>query len=85
MGHLAHSLVSQAKEAFAERNVDVARDLARQDEEINRLNRDVFSRAVEIGDDKESASGGCSWSSSLAVSSASVITRSRSPSRPNSS
>ncbi|MGO9901846.1 MAG: phosphate signaling complex PhoU family protein [Solirubrobacteraceae bacterium] len=53
MGHFAYSLVSQAKESFAERNVAVAQDLARQDEEINRLNRDVFSRAVQIGDDHE--------------------------------
>ncbi|MGO9903550.1 MAG: PhoU domain-containing protein [Solirubrobacteraceae bacterium] len=53
MGHLAYSLVSQAKESFTERNVAVAQDLARQDEEINRLNREVFSRAVEIGDDHE--------------------------------
>jgi phosphate transport system protein len=53
MGHFACSLVSQAKESSAERNVAVAQDLARQDEEINRLNRDVFSRAVEIGDDHE--------------------------------
>jgi phosphate transport system protein len=53
MGHFAYSLVSQAKESFAERNVAVAQDLARQDQEINRLNRDVFSRAVQIGDDRE--------------------------------
>ena len=53
MGHLAHSSVSHAKDAFAERKVALAKDLARQDEEINRLNREIFGRAVEIGDDKE--------------------------------
>src|SRR5215471_20069407 len=39
MGQLARSQVSQAKEAFASRNVELAQDLVRQDEEINRLNR----------------------------------------------
>src|SRR6478672_1304175 len=53
MGQLAHSQVSQAKDAFASRNVDLAQDLVRQDEEINRLNREIFRRAVEIGDDVE--------------------------------
>jgi len=53
MGQVARSLVSQAKESFAERDVGVAQGLVRQDEEINRLNREVFARAVEIGDDFE--------------------------------
>jgi phosphate transport system protein len=51
MGQLARSQVSQAKEAFATRNVELAQDLVNQDREINRLNRDIFKRAVEIGDD----------------------------------
>ena len=34
MGQLAHSQVSQAKDAFAGRNVDLAKDLVRLDEEI---------------------------------------------------
>jgi phosphate transport system protein len=51
MGQLARSQVSQAKEALGSRNVDLARDLARQDEEVNRLNREIFRRAVEVGDD----------------------------------
>ena len=50
MGQLARSQVSQAKQAFAERNVELAQDLVRQDAEINRLNRDIFKRAVEVGD-----------------------------------
>jgi phosphate transport system protein len=53
MGHLTRSLVGQAKDSFAERNVLVAQDLVRQDAEINRLNRAIFRRAVEIGDDAE--------------------------------
>ncbi len=50
MGRLARSQVSQAKQAFAGRNVELAQDLVRQDTEINRLNREIFRRAVEVGD-----------------------------------
>ena len=50
MGQLARSQVSQAKEAFSSRNVELAQDLVRQDAEINRLNREIFKRAVEVGD-----------------------------------
>jgi phosphate transport system protein len=53
MGQFAHSQVTQAKDAFSGRNVDLAQDLVRQDEEINRLNREIFRRAVAIGDDVE--------------------------------
>jgi phosphate transport system protein len=53
MGGLTRSLVCQAKESFAERNVAVAQDLVRQDAEINRLNRGIFRHAVEIGDNLE--------------------------------
>jgi phosphate transport system protein len=51
MGVLVRSQVSQAKDAFGSRNVALANDLVRQDAEINRLNRAIFKRAVEIGDD----------------------------------
>ncbi len=51
MGLQARSQVLQAKQALASRNVQMAQDLVRQDAEINRLNRDIFKRAVEIGDD----------------------------------
>ncbi len=53
MGRLARSQVLQARESFAARNVELAQDLARQDVEINRMNREIFKRAVEIGDDVE--------------------------------
>jgi phosphate transport system protein len=53
MGQLARSQVVEAKEAFATRDADVARDLLRQDSEINRLNRQIFRRAVEVGDNIE--------------------------------
>jgi phosphate transport system protein len=53
MGTLARSLIAQSKQAFLLRDVAVAEDLVRQDEEINRLNRCVFARAVEIGTDAD--------------------------------
>ena len=40
-----------AQETFMSRNVELAQDLARRDAEINRLNREIFQRAVAIGDD----------------------------------
>ena len=51
MGQLARSQVTQAKDALGGRNVELSQDLARQDEEINRLNRVIFKRAVEVGDE----------------------------------
>jgi phosphate transport system protein len=51
MGRLARSQVEQAKLAFAGRNTGLAEDLVRQDAEINSLNRTIFRRAVEVGDD----------------------------------
>jgi phosphate transport system protein len=53
MGQLARSQVSQAKDAFATRNVELAQDLVRQDAEINTLNRKIFRRAVDVGDNVE--------------------------------
>jgi phosphate transport system protein len=53
MGRLARSLVAQARAAFALRDVGAALDLVRQDLEVNRLNRCVFARAVEIGTDAD--------------------------------
>ena len=53
MGRLARSQVSQAKQAFALRDLGVAEDLVRQDQKINRLNRDCFHRAVQVGDDAD--------------------------------
>src|SRR5437588_10454167 len=57
MGHLARSQVVEAKDAFASRNVDLARDLLRQDSEINRLQRKIFRRAVEVGDNLHMRAG----------------------------
>ena len=51
MGTAARAEVIEARLAFKDRDVDLARDLARQDREINRLNKEIFRRAVELGDD----------------------------------
>jgi phosphate transport system protein len=53
MGRQARSEVVQCKRAFAERDVPLAEDLVRQDREINRANREVFRRAIDIGDDPD--------------------------------
>ena len=53
MGALARSEVSQAKQAFLLRDMALAEDLVRQDEEINQLNKECFHRAVEIGTDPD--------------------------------
>jgi len=51
MGRQARSLIGQAKTAFANRDVDLARDLVRQDDVVDNLNKQVFHRAIVIGDD----------------------------------
>jgi phosphate transport system protein len=53
MGALARSEVSQSKQAFLLRDMALAEDLVRQDEEINQLNKECFHRAVEIGNDPD--------------------------------
>jgi phosphate transport system protein len=53
MGEQARSQVVQCKQAFERRDTDLAQDLVRQDDQIDRLNRDVFHLALEIGDDPD--------------------------------
>jgi phosphate transport system protein len=53
MGACARTEALQCKAAFAARDVELAEDLVRQDREINRLNREIFSMALEIGDDHD--------------------------------
>jgi phosphate transport system protein len=53
MGGGVKALISQAKTAFADRNVELARDLVRQDDVIDNLNREVFQLAIEVGDNKD--------------------------------
>jgi phosphate transport system protein len=53
MARAARSETIQAKTAFVARDVAMAEDLVRQDREINRLNREVFALAIEIGTDAD--------------------------------
>jgi phosphate transport system protein len=53
MGSQARQQVIQCGQAFEQRNVEMAQDLVRQDDLIDRLNREVFHRALEIGDDPD--------------------------------
>jgi len=53
MGISVRQEVLQTRDAFRSRHVPLARDLVRQDKEVNRLNRDIFQRAVDVGDDPE--------------------------------
>ena len=54
MGKQTRTLISQSKRAFEERNVEMARDLVRQDDVVDNLNRDCFRLALAIGDDADS-------------------------------
>ena len=53
MGRLVRSEVEQSKQAFSLRDIALAEDLVRQDEQVNYLNRECFRRAVEIGTDAD--------------------------------
>jgi phosphate transport system protein len=53
MGNATRAEIRQAKRAFAERDVDMARDLVRQDDVVDNLNKECFQLAIEIGDDAD--------------------------------
>jgi phosphate transport system protein len=53
MGGLARGELAQACLAFAERDVALAESLVAQDQEVNRLNREVFRLAVQAGEDPD--------------------------------
>src|SRR5579863_306985 len=53
MGIAVRQEVLQTRDAFSTRHVELARDLVRQDKEVNQLNRLIFQRAVDVGDDPE--------------------------------
>src|SRR5882757_2374947 len=48
MGKQTRTLISQSKRAFEDRNVEMARDLVRQDDVVDNLNRECFGLALEI-------------------------------------
>jgi phosphate transport system protein len=53
MGAQARTLITQAKRAFEQRDVEMARDLVRQDDVVDNLNRECFRLALELGDDAD--------------------------------
>jgi phosphate transport system protein len=53
MGNGIRVQIGQAKRAFADRDVGMARDLVRQDDVIDNLNRECFQLAIEIGDEHD--------------------------------
>jgi phosphate transport system protein len=50
-GNQARDQIKQAQIAFRDRNLKLAEDLVSQDDLIDRLNREIFNAAVEIGGD----------------------------------
>ena len=53
MGGHTKTLITQAKRAFEERDVEMARDLVRRDDVVDNLNRECFHLALQLGDDIE--------------------------------
>jgi phosphate transport system protein len=58
MGRAARTEVTQAKVAFAQRDIELAEDLVRQDATINALNREIFQLAIDIGTDPDTREWG---------------------------
>jgi phosphate transport system protein len=54
----ARDQIRQAQLAFKQRNLELAEDLVSQDDVIDRLNRQVFREAVEIGSDEQAREWG---------------------------
>jgi phosphate transport system protein len=53
MGRQVRTQISQAKRAFEARDIEMARDLVRQDDVVDNLNKEIFRIAIEIGDDHD--------------------------------
>jgi phosphate transport system protein len=53
MSNATRQQVREAREAFRTRHVSMAQDLVRQDAVVNQLNRKIFQRAVDVGDEPE--------------------------------
>jgi phosphate transport system protein len=57
-GNQARDQIRQAHVCFKQRNVNLAENLVSQDDVIDRLNRQVFREAVEIGTDEHAREWG---------------------------
>jgi phosphate transport system protein len=53
MGLQVHSQIYQAKQALANRDAELSLALVKEDDELDRMNREIFRRAIEIGTDED--------------------------------
>jgi len=53
MGKQARAMLSQSQKAFEARDVELARDLVRQDDLIDDLNKECFQLAVQVGEEAD--------------------------------
>lgn len=53
MGPQVRSQIFQAKQALATRDAKLAEALVKEDDKLDKLNREIFSRAIETGSDEE--------------------------------
>lgn len=53
MGEQTRAMLSQTKKAFEVRDVELARDLVKQDDLVDDLNKECFRIAVQVGDDAD--------------------------------
>jgi phosphate transport system protein len=53
MGKQVGTQITQAKRSFENRDIELARDLVRQDDVVDNLNKECFHIALEIGDDAD--------------------------------
>jgi phosphate transport system protein len=53
MGRSVHGLITQAARAFETRDVEMARDLVRQDDVVDNLNKECFHLALALGDEAD--------------------------------
>jgi phosphate transport system protein len=53
MGQQVIAQMKHARLAFSHRDVELAEDLVRQDDVVDKLNREVFRTAIEIGEDPD--------------------------------
>jgi phosphate transport system protein len=53
MGDLVKAMIVQARMSFSQRDTALAEDLVTRDDEVDVLNRSIFRRAIEIGDDPD--------------------------------
>lgn len=53
MGAQVRLEMQQAKRAFSERDVEQAQDLVLQDDKVDRINKECFTLAIEIGDEPD--------------------------------